>query len=219
MLCEGASRRSVSSTTPGIVQQRRPAAGVGQGQAQGVPDQVGGSAWPYPENSPYGHRLDSARLPSGKESRGAWVCQVGADGYRLLDAVYAPDAPPTLCALDAVDVLRRVWIQQFMWTQGRVGWREETDLPPAAQRINSPYAPDARYGAKGDRIWIVYKAHLTETCDEERPHLVTQVETSIATGADDEALPRVQEELERRDLLPATHFADAAGLRHQYHLI
>jgi len=45
-----------------------------------------------------------------------------------------------------------IWIQQFMWTQGRVGWREETDLPPAAQRINSPYAPDARYGAKGDRI-------------------------------------------------------------------
>jgi len=157
----------------------------------------------------YGHRLDSARLPSGKESRRAWVCQVGADGYRLLDAVYAPGAPPTLCALEAVDVLRQVWIQQFMWTQGRVGWREETDLPPAAQRINSPYDPDARYGTKGDRTWIGYKAHLTETCDEERPHLVTQVETSIATGTDYEALPRVQEELERRDLLPATHFADA----------
>lgn len=82
-------------------------------------------------------------------------------------------------------------------------------MPPAAQRINSPYDPDARYGTKGDRTWIGYKAHLTETCDEQRPHLVTQVETTIATGTDYEALPRVQAELERRELLPAAQFADA----------
>ncbi len=157
----------------------------------------------------YGHRLDSARLPSGKESRRAWACQVGADGYHLLDAVYAPDAPPTLRAVEAVAVLRRIWVQQFMRDETRVTWREEADLPPAAQRINSPYDPDARYGTKGDRTWIGYKAHLTETCDEERPHLVTQVETTSATGTDYDALPRVQDELERRALLPAEQFADA----------
>jgi len=157
----------------------------------------------------YGHRLDSARLPSGKESRRAWVCQVGADGYRLLEAIYAPDAPPVLRTVEAVEVLRRIWVQQFTRGEGRVGWREETDLPPAAQRINSPYDPDARYGTKGDRTWIGYKAHLTETCDEERPHLVTQVETTRATGTDYDALPHVQDELERRDLLPAEQFADA----------
>ena len=157
----------------------------------------------------YGHRLDSARLPSGKEARRAWACQVGADGYHLLDAVYAPDAPPALRVVEAVAVLRRIWVQQFTRDEGRVGWREETDLPPAAQRINSPYDPDARYGTKGDQAWIGYKAHLTETCDEERPHLVTQVETTNATGTDYDALSRVQEELERRDLLPAEQFADA----------
>ena len=157
----------------------------------------------------YGHRLDSARLPSGKDARRAWGCQVGADGYQLLDAVYAPDAPPALRAVEAVEVLRRIWVQQFTREEDRVGWREETDLPPAAQRINSPYDPDARYGAKGDRTWIGYKAHLTEACDEERPHLVTQVETTSATGTDYEALPRVQDELERRALLPAEQFADA----------
>ncbi len=57
-----------------------------------------------------------------------------------------------------VDVLRRVWIQQFMWTQGRVGWREETDLPPAAQRINSPYDPDAltaTFGYSGTELTSV----------------------------------------------------------------
>jgi transposase len=49
----------------------------------------------------------------------------------------------------------------------------------------------------------------TETCGEERPHLVTQVETTRATGTDYDALPRVQDELERRDLLPAEQVADA----------
>jgi len=110
----------------------------------------------------YGHRLDSARLPSGKDARRAWACQVGADGYHLLDAIYAADAPPALRAVEAVEVLRQIWVQQFTHDEDRVGWREETDLPPAAQRINAPYDPDARYGAKGDRTWIGYKAHLTE---------------------------------------------------------
>ncbi len=122
---------------------------------------------------------------------------------------WAPDAPPALRAVEAVEVLRQIWVQQFTRDEGRVGWREEKDLPPAAQRINSPYDPDARYGTKGDRTWIGYKAHLTETCDEDRPHLVTQVETTVATGTDYEALPRVQDELERREILPAEQFADA----------
>ena len=87
----------------------------------------------------YGHRLDSARLPSGKEARRAWACQVGADGYRLLDAVYASDAPPALRTVEAVEVLRRIWVQQFTREEGQVGWRAETNLLPAAQRINSPY--------------------------------------------------------------------------------
>jgi transposase len=107
-----------------------------------------------------------------------------------------------------VEVLRRIWVQQFYREEGRVLWREEKDLPPAAQRINSPYDPDARHGTKGDMTWIDYKAHLTETCDPELPHLITQVETTLATGTDYEALPRVQEELARRDLLPAAHLVD-----------
>jgi len=55
-------------------------------------------------------------------------------------------APSTLRAVEAVEVLRRIWVQQFTRDQGRVGWREEKDLPPAAQRINSPYDPDALSG-------------------------------------------------------------------------
>ena len=33
------------------------------------------------------------------------------------------------------------------------------------------------YGKKRERHWVGYKVHLTETCDEDKPHVITQVET------------------------------------------
>ncbi len=50
---------------------------------------------------------------------------------------------------------------------------------------------------------------MTETCDADLPHLVTQVETTIATQTDYHALPRVQAALAAHELLPAEHFVDA----------
>ena len=41
--------------------------------------------------------------------------------------------------------------------------------------IASPYDPDARYSTKRGIAWVGYKVHLTETCDEDQPHLITQV--------------------------------------------
>ncbi len=32
--------------------------------------------------------------------------------------------------------------------------------------------------------WTGYKVHLTETCDDDSPHLLTQVETTVATETD-----------------------------------
>jgi len=110
--------------------------------------------------------------------------------------------------VEAVDVLRRIWVQQFYQEQGQVRWREEGNLPPASLWINSPYDPEVRYGTKRTHTWIGYKVHLTESCDGDLPHLVTQVETTIATGTDYETLPRVQEDLAAKDLLPGEHFVD-----------
>jgi transposase len=41
-----------------------------------------------------------------------------------------------------------------------------------------------RDGTKRTHTWIGYKVHLTESCDADLPHLVTQVQTTIATGTD-----------------------------------
>ncbi len=57
--------------------------------------------------------------------------------------------------------------------------------------------------------WIGYKVHLTEGCDNELPHLITQVTTAPATQQDHHALDAIQANLAARDLLPAQHLVDA----------
>jgi transposase len=82
----------------------------------------------------YGARADSYRLPASAEKRAALAVQVGLDGFALLEAVHAADAPVWLREIPALGVLRRVWIQQYHRTitdNGQeVAWRENKDLPP-----------------------------------------------------------------------------------------
>ena len=156
----------------------------------------------------YALRMESYRLPTGQAERQALARTIGADGLALLGAVFAPGAPAGLQAVEAVQVLRQIWIQQFYLEGGQVHWREEGNLPPAAQRLNSPYDPQARFGTKRSTTWVGYKVHLTETCDEDTPHLVTQVESTRATGTDYDTLPPIQRDLAQRGLLPAEHFVD-----------
>ena len=56
--------------------------------------------------------------------------------------------------------------------------------------------------------FLSYKVHLTETCDDESPHLITHVETTPAPLADDAIVPRIHEALAQRDLLPGVHLVD-----------
>ena len=83
-----------------------------------------------------------------------------------------------------MEVLRRVWLAQFYLDEGRVRWRKAGDLPPAGQRIDSPYDPEATFGNKRSTTWTGYKVHLTETCEDDQVHLITNVETTPAVTAD-----------------------------------
>jgi Transposase DDE domain len=157
----------------------------------------------------YASRMESYRLPSGQADRQALARAMGADGYWLLEALWASATPAWLRSVEAVEGLRQIWLQQFVIDNGQVGWRDGDDLPPASRRINSPYDREARYGTKRSTTWIGAKVHLTETCDADTPHLVTQVETTLATGADYDTLPVVQRDLARRGLAPAEQLVDA----------
>ncbi len=119
----------------------------------------------------YSRPFEEYRLPAEKPARYALAAQIGADGRQLLLAVYAPTAPAWLRELPAVQILRRVWLQQFAATNDDqpMQWRTAEQLPPAPLLISTPYDPDARYGKKRNTEWTGYKVHLTETCDDDTP--------------------------------------------------
>jgi hypothetical protein len=73
----------------------------------------------------------------------------------------------------------------------------------------SPYDPDVYYAKERSTTWIGYKVHLTETCDEGGPHLITHVETTPAPVVERDALEDIHAALEAKGLLPDTHLADA----------
>jgi transposase len=120
----------------------------------------------------YGARVDSWRLPTSQTTRTQLAQTYGSDALTLLRAVYAPEAPDWLGELPAVEILRRVLVQNYHIhtdTHGReVITRREADtdgLPPGRARISSPYDTDTRWAAKGeDLAWNGYKVHLSETC-------------------------------------------------------
>jgi len=157
----------------------------------------------------YGARIDSCRFPKGDDARGRWLGQVGRDGFTLLDAVSAPGAPEWLGQVPAVETLRQAWDQQYRRDGAEVRWREGKDLPPGEQRLASPYDPDARYGVKRGAGWTGYKVHLTEACEPDLPHLITNVETTDATTGDAEMTQVVHQRLAGRGLTPGEHAVDA----------
>jgi transposase len=174
---------------------------------------VAAPAWLAPQLDPawadrYGPRFDEYRLPKGKEERQALAEQIGEDGFRLLSALYASDAPPELRTLPAVETLRLVWLQQYQVTDEVVRWRDNDNIPPAGQMIASPHDLEARYCVKRQTGWTGYKVHLTEVCDPDMPHLITHVETTLATVPDAQ-LPQIHQALAAKDLLPREHLVDA----------
>lgn len=157
----------------------------------------------------YARRFEEYRLPPGRPERYALAETIGTDGFQLLHAIYAAGAPDWLQEVPAVQVLRQIWLQQFYAPAGAIQWRTAEDLPSGALLISTPYDAEARYSKKRSTEWTGYKVHLTETCDEETPHLITDVATTLATTSDFDMTPIIQAQLAERQLLPSEHIVDA----------
>ncbi|MBD2248510.1 hypothetical protein H6G26_34835 [Nostoc sp. FACHB-888] len=56
--------------------------------------------------------------------------------------------------------------------------------------------------------WTSYILHLTETCDDDAPHLITNVETTPATTSDVEITQIIHQTLADKNLLPNEHIVD-----------
>ena len=157
----------------------------------------------------YAARIEESRLPKGQEARYAHGEAIGTDGFQLLGAVYGPAAPAWLGQVPAVEILRRVWLAQFYIDEGRVRWRKAENLPPAGQRIDSPYDSEATFGNKRSTSWTGYKVHLSETCGDGGVHLITNVETTLAVTADVDQTAPIHTALGAQGQLPGDHLLDA----------
>jgi transposase len=192
--------------------------------AEVAPDWLRAQELPAEWSERYGRRIEEYRLPKGATEREAYANEVGADGWRILEALEQAAIPSWLRDLPAVVTLRQVWAQQYHprhptdpetdpagdRRKGPAGqWRQKEELPPSGQIQNSPYDPEARYGKKREIHWVGYKAHLTETCDPELPRLVVQATTTVGSASDEAMLTPIHEQLAQTRRLPQTHLVDA----------
>jgi transposase len=159
----------------------------------------------------YVRKFEESRLPMTETKRTELAATIGRDGFYLLDILWSSEGLSWLRQINAVEILRQVWLQQYYAPEsnGEVHLRNAKDSPPGAIRIRSPYDQDARLGNKRSKSWTGYKVHLSETCDQDVPHLITSVETTRATITDREVLEEIHEELAEHDLLPSEHLVDA----------
>jgi transposase len=169
----------------------------------------------------YGKRIEDTRLPQGQASRDAYGQMVGEDGFTLLDALEAPETPESLRALPVITTLRQTWQRHYERASGKgtaqsplasssVHFKRNQDLPPAAEAIESPYDPEARYRQKCDTPWTGYMVHISETCEPTAPHLLTHVHTTTAAVYEAQCTTPIHQALSAKDLAPREHFVDGA---------
>ncbi len=95
----------------------------------------------------YGLRASEFRWPKSEAGRRAWAAQTGADGLTLLTVARADDAPSPVRDLPALEILRQVWLQNFLVEHGpgsaRLAWRTNAQTPPSGRYIGSPYDAEA----------------------------------------------------------------------------
>jgi transposase len=169
----------------------------------------------------YGKRIEDTRLPQGKASRDAYAQMVGEDGFALLEAREAPETPEHLRALPVITTLRQTWQRHYdratsagaaLDHPGRssIRFKPNSELPPAAEGIESPYDPEARSRQKCDTPWTGYMVHLSETCEPTAPHLLTQVHTTTAAVYEAQCTAPSHQALSAKELAPREHVVDGA---------
>ena len=93
----------------------------------------------------YGLRASEFRWPKSEPGRRAWAVQTGIDGLALLAVAGADDAPRAVRDVPALEILRRVWVQNFLMEHGpdgpSVGWRTNDQAPPSGRYIGRRMTP------------------------------------------------------------------------------
>ncbi|MFD3589479.1 hypothetical protein [Streptomyces sp. NPDC058683] len=83
-----------------------------------------------------------------------------------------------------------------------------------ADGVVNPHDVQARYSVKRGAGWVGDKVHVSEICEPDTPHVITNVATTDATLQDTEMTDQVHQALHGRELLPAEHLVDYGTPRH-----
>ena len=156
----------------------------------------------------YSRRIEEYRLPKGEKSRQEYIDEIGNHGFTLLKAIAGSDSEK-LKNLPMVKLLEQMWEQQLEIKEGKVCFLAAEKLAPVGERFDSPYDAEAKFGKKRSTSWQGYKVHLTETCGQESPHLITNVITTAAFLPDTEVNFKIHEDLKEKGLSPDIHLVDA----------
>lgn len=128
----------------------------------------------------YGRRIEDNHLPQSKAGREEYTQIVGEDGVLLFDLITHRDAPEGLDKLPMIEALREVWARHYEPKDGKVRFRSKKELSKAEIGLESPYDPDARFRSRSGTNWVGYIIQVSESCDDDNPHLITQVTTTKA---------------------------------------
>jgi transposase len=158
----------------------------------------------------YGRKVDTHRIRKSETKKLEMAQAIGEDGRALLTAIYQEETPVEVRQLPSVEVLRFVWVQQYYQTDNEIQWRtkKQQGFPPSRKMVASPDELEARYGSKDGMTWTGYKIHITETCDEDSPRLITHIETTVATTTDGSVTEKIQDDLIEQGLSPESHWVD-----------
>lgn len=168
-------------------------------------------------------RIEETRLPQGKVNRDAYVQIVGEDSFARLDAREAAETPAHLKEFPGIMTLRQTWQRYYDWATGArtasghpamssVRFKRNRELPSAAEGIESPYDPEARYCQKRDTQWTGYMVHISATSEPPAPHLLTHVHTTTAAVHEAQCTAPIHEAMGEKDLAPQEHCVDAASI-------
>ena len=135
----------------------------------------------------YARRVEDGRLPRAAAEREAYARTVGEDGFALLDRLDEPATPEGLRPA-AGGGGAAAGLGAPLRAGGRgasraaaCGSGPRSDPPPAAEPVESPYDPEARFRTRSGTSWTGYIVHLSETCEDDAVHLITHAMTTIAT--------------------------------------
>ena len=164
----------------------------------------------------YVHRVEDFRLPKSENQLAKTVNQIRKDGQDILDAIQTSPYRDALMGLPSIRVLSKVWQQQFDTAERGFQFKPSDSMVSSGEKVISPYDDEAAFSKKGEIVWEGYKVHLSETCDDDLPSMITSVVTTGASVPDQMMGSYIQDDLEAKDCKPTEHLVDGGYLSAAY---